>query len=131
MAKKIISPVDTFVGGRIKARRLEMSMSQETLGNAIGLTFQQVQKYEKGSNRVGSSRLMQIANALKVPPTFFFDGSPGAGGKTQDQLASAADGLSEFASSKEGHALIRAFMNVPKDLRRSIVAMVEKIADHQ
>jgi transcriptional regulator with XRE-family HTH domain len=131
MAKKIISPVDAFVGARIKARRLEVSMSQEKLGAAIGLTFQQVQKYEKGSNRVGSSRLMQIANALKVAPAYFFDGSPGAGRKAQDQLASAADGLSEFASSKEGHALIRAFMNVPKDLRRSIVAMVEKIADHQ
>jgi len=117
MAKKIISPVDTFVGGRIKARRLEMSMSQEKLGNAIGLTFQQVQKYEKGSNRVGSSRLLQIANALKVAPAYFFDGSPGAGRKTQVQLASAADGLSEFASSKEGLALIRAFMNLPKDLR--------------
>jgi transcriptional regulator with XRE-family HTH domain len=107
-------------------------MSQEKLGDAISVTFQQVQKYEKGTTRVSSSRLMKIANALKVAPAYFFDGSPGAARKISDQSASEAiDGLSEFASSKEGHALIRAFMTVPKDLRRSIVAMVEKIADHQ
>jgi transcriptional regulator with XRE-family HTH domain len=72
MAKKISKPVDVYVGGRVRARRLELGMSQEKLGNAIGLTFQQVQKYEKGSNRIGSSRLMQIANALKVDPAYFF-----------------------------------------------------------
>src|SRR5664279_4730736 len=77
MAKKIPNPIDTHVGSRVRMRRLILSMSQEKLGDAIGLTFQQVQKYEKGTNRMGSSRLQQIANVLKVPVTFFFEGAPG------------------------------------------------------
>ncbi|HZL68664.1 MAG TPA: helix-turn-helix transcriptional regulator, partial [Candidatus Limnocylindrales bacterium] len=71
MAKKIPNPIDTHVGNRVRMRRLILSMSQEKLGDAIGLTFQQVQKYEKGTNRMGSSRLQQIANVLKVPVTLF------------------------------------------------------------
>ena len=77
MAKKIPNPIDTHVGSRVRMRRLILSMSQEKLADAIGLTFQQVQKYEKGTNRMGSSRLQQIANVLKVPVTFFFEGTPG------------------------------------------------------
>ena len=76
MAKKIPNPIDTHVGSRVRMRRLILSMSQEKLADAIGLTFQQVQKYEKGTNRMGSSRLVQIANVLKVPVTFFLRARP-------------------------------------------------------
>jgi transcriptional regulator with XRE-family HTH domain len=78
MAKKDIKEVDSHVGALVRDRRMALGMSQTALGEAIGLTFQQVQKYEKGVNRIGSSRLVQIANALKVSPTFFFDGAPTA-----------------------------------------------------
>src|ERR1700728_862056 len=77
MAKKAPNPIDKHVGSRVRMRRMLMSMSQEKLGNALGLTFQQVQKYEKGTNRIGASRLQQIAGALKVPVAFFFEGAPG------------------------------------------------------
>ncbi|WP_163597234.1 helix-turn-helix domain-containing protein, partial [Moraxella catarrhalis] len=69
-------PTDTFVGMRIKARRMELKISQEQLGNEVKLTFQQIQKYEKGVNRVGASRLVQIAAALGVNPAYFFEGLP-------------------------------------------------------
>lgn len=132
MAKRIIKPVDVFVGERINARRLEIGMSQQKLADAIGLTFQQVQKYEKGINRVSSSRLVQIANVLKVPPVYFFD-DPSSAQPTYNRLVSddVVAGLSEFVSSKEGVALIKAFVTLPKDVRRSITKMVEKIADRQ
>lgn len=66
-------PVDKHVGARVRMRRMMLGMSQETLGDALGVTFQQVQKYEKGTNRIGASRLQDIANFLKVPVTFFFE----------------------------------------------------------
>lgn len=130
MAKKIYKPVDVFVGTRVRARRVELGMSQEKLAHAIGLTFQQVQKYEKGANRIGSSRLMQIANALDVAPTFFFEGVPGPTHKANTKDGSP-DYVAEFVSSSDGLALLKAFMRVPKELRRSIVHLVAKIAKHQ
>jgi transcriptional regulator with XRE-family HTH domain len=74
MAKKAPNPTDKHVGARVRMRRMMLSMSQEKLGDALGLTFQQVQKYEKGANRIGASRLQQIAHILQVPVSFFFDG---------------------------------------------------------
>ena len=71
ITKKVPKPVDVQVGSRVRMRRLMRGMSQEKLGDALGLTFQQVQKYEKGTNRMGSSRLQQAANILEVPVTFF------------------------------------------------------------
>lgn len=78
MAKNFVKPVDAHVGALVRKRRTELGLSQEKLADAIGLTFQQVQKYEKGTNRISSSRLMQIASALDVPPTYFFDKAPTA-----------------------------------------------------
>ena len=130
MAKKISKPVDVYVGGRVRARRLALGMSQEKLGHAIGLTFQQVQKYEKGSNRIGSSRLMQIANALDVSPTYFFEGMPGSASKASS-TSNSPDYIAAFISSKDGSALLRAFIRVPKELRRTIVKLVDKIAEHE
>src|ERR1700758_659016 len=78
MAKKAPNPIDKHVGARVRMRRMMLSMSQEKLGDALGLTFQQVQKYEKGTNRIGASRLQQIAHILQVPVEFFFEGAPDA-----------------------------------------------------
>ena len=80
MAKKAPNPIDRHVGSRVRMRRMMLSMSQEKLGDALGLTFQQVQKYEKGTNRIGASRLQQIAHILQVPVSFFFEGAPHASG---------------------------------------------------
>ena len=77
VTKKVPEPVDRHVGSRVRMRRLMLGMSQTSLADKLGLTFQQVQKYEKGKNRMGSSRLQQIANILQVPVTFFFEDAPG------------------------------------------------------
>ena len=102
-------------------------MSQDKLGHAIGLTFQQVQKYEKGTNRIGSSRLQQIANILQVPVTFFFEGAPGQ--IKPDGKAPSPNYVSEFLATVDGLALTKAFMRI-KDakLRRSIVNLVDEVA---
>ena len=127
MAKKIPNPIDTHVGSRVRMRRLILSMSQEKLGDAIGLTFQQVQKYEKGTNRMGSSRLQQIANVLQVPVTFFFEGAPDQ--SKQDGKTQSPAFVFDFLATSDGLALTKAFMRI-KDakLRRSIVKTVEVIA---
>src|SRR5882757_2370169 len=78
--KKSPNPIDKYVGSRIRMQRLLVGMTQQKLGDVIGLTFQQVQKYEKGANRVGASRLQQISLALEVTPGFFFEGVPAAAG---------------------------------------------------
>ncbi len=127
MAKKIPNPIDYHVGSRVKMRRMMLGMSQEKLGDALDLTFQQVQKYEKGTNRMGSSRLQQIANILQVPVTFFFEGNPG---QTKiDGKAPSPAYVTDFLSTSDGLALTKAFMQI-KDakLRRSIVNLVEDIA---
>jgi len=130
MARKQPDPVDTHAGACLRMRRNDLGMSQTTLANAIGLTFQQVQKYEKGTNRMGSSRLQQIANVLKVPVTFFFEGAPG-----ERKLSSKAPSptyVSEFVASENGPSLMRAFTQIRNTkLRRAIVKMVEAIADRK
>src|ERR1041384_4005290 len=80
MAKKAPNPTDKHVGSRVRMRRMMLNMSQEKLGDSLGLTFQQVQKYEKGTNRIGASRLQQIAHILQVPVSFFFEGAPHSSG---------------------------------------------------
>jgi transcriptional regulator with XRE-family HTH domain len=127
MAMKIPKPVDKHVGSRVRMRRLMLGMSQEKLADAIGLTFQQVQKYEKGTNRMGSSRLQQIANVLQVPVTFFFEGGPGQ--SNIDGKAPSPAYVSEFLATSDGLALTRAFMRLKNaKLRRSIVNLVEGVA---
>src|SRR2546429_9554774 len=81
MAKKAPNRIDKHVGSRVRMRRMMLSMSQEKLGDALGLTFQQVQKYEKGTNRIGASRLQQISLILQVPVSFFFEGAPSPPGR--------------------------------------------------
>jgi len=123
-------PIDVHVGRRVKMRRMELGLSQEKLAAAIDLTFQQVQKYEKGKNRIGSSRLRQIAQALKVPETYFFDGAPGRS-KPNGKLP-PADFVSDFTSSAEGLALAKAFMKIQnKKLRRYIAALAADLAGEE
>ena len=126
--RKSPNPTDKHVGARVRMRRMMLSMSQGKLGDALGLTFQQVQKYEKGSNRIGASRLQHIAQILQVPVSFFFDGGPAVeGSRGASGLASPAY-LSDFFATRDGLALAKAFMDIKdKKLRRCIVALVEEI----
>ena len=130
MAKKAPNPVDKHVGSRVRLRRMMLSMSQEKLGDALGLTFQQVQKYEKGANRIGASRLQQISHSLQVPVSFFFEGAPDMTGLSiLSADAPSPTFVSDFLATSEGLALTKAFMRI-KDarLRRRIVDLVESIA---
>jgi transcriptional regulator with XRE-family HTH domain len=111
-------------------RRMMLSMSQEKLGDALGLTFQQVQKYEKGTNRIGASRLQQISHILQVPVSFFFEGAPSMAGRS-DGMGDAPSPayVSDFLATSDGLALTKAFMRIADaKLRRRIVDLVEQIA---
>ena len=134
MAKKAPNPTDKHVGARVRMRRMMLGMSQEKLGDALDLTFQQVQKYEKGANRIGASRLQQISNILQVPVSFFFEGAPQAPGHTASGFADAPSPayVSDFLATSDGLALTKAFMGI-KDakLRRKIVDLVEQIAEEK
>ena len=129
MASKTPDPIDKYVGSRIRMRRIMLGMSQEKLGNALGLTFQQIQKYEKGTNRVGASRLQQIADALQVHVSFMFEGAPGSSVSGGMHESAAPAYVSDFLATSDGLALTKAFTRL-KDakLRRSIVDLVEQIA---
>ena len=128
-AKKAPNPIDKHVGSRVRMRRMMLAMSQEKLGDALGLTFQQVQKYEKGTNRIGASRLHHIAQILQVPITSLFEGGP-----AQQKLAAEGPSfeyVSDFAASSEGLALTKAFSRLNRDLKRRVVSLVEEIADRK
>ena len=130
MIAKVPNPIDKYVGSRIRMRRIMLGMSQEKLGEALGLTFQQVQKYEKGTNRVGASRVQQISDILQVPVSFLFEGGPNASvnGTGLGEAPSPAY-VADFLATSEGLALTRAFTRISDaKLRRSIVDMVEQIA---
>jgi transcriptional regulator with XRE-family HTH domain len=135
MAKKAPNPIDKHVGSRVRMRRMMLSMSQEKLGGALGLTFQQVQKYEKGTNRIGASRLQQISHILQVPVAFFFEGAPTFHPQNEgDGMGEAPSPtyVSDFLATSDGLALTKAFMEIkePK-LRRRIVDLVEEIAGRE
>src|SRR6516225_7607823 len=120
---KAPSPVDKHVGSRVRMRRLMLAMSQEKLAAALGLTFQQVQKYEKGANRIGASRLQQMSHILQVPVAFFFEGLPIGGELSMAQI-------DDFVSDSEGLRLISAFVRIDNAaLRRRIVVIVSDKAD--
>jgi transcriptional regulator with XRE-family HTH domain len=131
MAKKTPNPIDKHVGSRVRMRRMMLGMSQEKLGNALDLTFQQVQKYEKGTNRIGASRLQQIAQILQVQVAFFFEGAPTIGGSRVDGMSEAPSPayVSDFLATSDGLALTKAFVRIADSkLRRRIVDLVEQIA---
>ncbi|WP_226623199.1 helix-turn-helix domain-containing protein [Brucella anthropi] len=123
---KIPDPIDVEVGGKIKAQRRLAGMSQDTLAARLGVTFQQIQKYEKGANRVSSSRLAMIAEVFSVPPAYFFPGStvdPGQAG------AAAAPELVSFIETNEGRDLNVAFARISSNtMRRKVVGLVTALA---
>jgi transcriptional regulator with XRE-family HTH domain len=130
MAKKVPNPVDKHVGSRVRMRRMMLGMSQGKLGDALGLTFQQVQKYEKGTNRISASRLQHISHILQVPVAFFFEGAPHQPGQPKGTgEAPSPTYVSDFIATSDGLALIKAFTRIkePK-LRRRIVNLVKEIA---
>jgi transcriptional regulator with XRE-family HTH domain len=129
MAKKPLNPIDTHVGSRVRMRRMMLGVTQTTLGKALGVTFQQVQKNEKGTNRIGASRLQQLSRILQVPVSFFFDGAPHVPGQHKSNGATPSHVTACLASS-DGFALIKVFMRIKEPgLRRRIVDLVEEIAD--
>lgn len=131
--KKTPDPIDRHVGSRVRMQRILMKMSQEKLGEALGLTFQQVQKYEKGTNRIGASRLQQISKTLNVPPSFFFEGAPSSGPGATAGFAeeSSSQYVVDFLSTAEGLHLNRAFARIkdPK-VRKRVLDLVTTLADH-
>ncbi len=133
MPRSAINPTDKHVGARLRMRRRMLDMSQTDVANALGLTFQQLQKYEKGSNRISASRLQHLSQILQVPVPFFFEGAPAASGIPQagngTAEASFSSYVSDFLATSEGLDLVRTFMCIgnPK-LRRSIVRLVEALA---
>jgi transcriptional regulator with XRE-family HTH domain len=114
-------------------RRIMLGLSQEKLGDALGLTFQQIQKYEKGTNRIGASRLHQIADILQVPVSFLFEGGPSSSTSIEGLGEAPSPAyVSDFLATSEGLALTRAFTRITDaKLRRSIVDLVEQIAGAQ
>jgi len=131
MAKKAPNPIDTHVGSRVRMRRMMLGMNQTELGDALGLTFQQVQKYEKGRNRISASKLLQTAQFLRVPVTFLFEGASSGPDLHQARGKSLPPSyVFDFLATREGHAIIKAFMRI-KDakLKHRAVDLVEKIAD--
>src|SRR4030081_1099582 len=104
VAKKAPNPIDKHVGSRVRMRRMMLAMSQEKFAEALGLTFQQVQKYEKGTNRISASRLQQSHNMLQVPVAFFFEGAPSVPGTALDApgKALAADYITDFLVTSDG-----------------------------
>jgi len=126
------SPVDLHVGTRIRMRRQLMNMSQEKLGNSLGVTFQQVQKYERGTNRVGASRLWDISRILDVPISFFYDGLD-----NDFEYVQAAEGdqmpiIYDFINSSDGVALAKAVSKIKnKAVRRQILELARSLADSE
>tara|TARA_R110000751_G_scaffold58090_2_gene122830 strand:- start:162 stop:623 length:462 start_codon:yes stop_codon:yes gene_type:complete len=130
LPKKIPDSIDVYVGGRIRMRRMMLKMSQTRLADELGITFQQVQKYEKGTNRVGASRLQKMATVMGVTPSFFFH-QEGDEPLNTSGLANipGLNDVSQFLQSREGMDLNQAFLNIadPK-VRQKIVALVKAMA---
>ena len=129
MPKKQANPIDIQVGNRVRIRRMLIGMSQERLGDLLGLTFQQVQKYEKGVNRIGAGRLFEVSRILNVPVDFFYEGvAAQLAGNEQENAAP----VMEFVSSGEGLQLSLAFMKI-KDtkVRKRVLDLVKSLSEEE
>jgi transcriptional regulator with XRE-family HTH domain len=136
--KKVPNPIDRHVGSRVRMRRVMLGMSQEKLGDSLGLTFQQVQKYEKGTNRIGASRLQQISRTLDVPPAFFFEGAPMLDAVPREEATqqigvaeeASSSYVSDFLSTSEGLHLNMAFARIQDaKVRKRIIDLVVALAE--
>lgn len=132
--KKKPNPIDVHVGSRVRLRRTMQSMSQEKLGDSLGITFQQIQKYEKGANRIGASRLQNISRVLNTPVAFFFEDAPsgGEGNAPGMEEANSTNYVVDFLSSSEGLQLNRAFVKISDaKVRRKIIDLVKALASDE
>ncbi len=123
--------IDVHVGGRVRLRRMMLGLSQERLGEKLGLTFQQIQKYEKGANRIGASRLYDISQVLGVPVQFFFEDLPEDLYRDSQEAGAveAAPRLMNFVSSSEGLQLNTAFSRIEcEETRKRIVDLVKTLS---
>ena len=125
MPTKSSTATDKHVGARVRMRRMMLGTSQTSLGEALGITFQQIQKYEKGTNRIGASRLQLIAHILQVPVSFFFEDLP----LPSEALSEEGPYIDDFLATSDGLSLTKYFIRIkdPK-LRCCIVELVEHIA---
>jgi transcriptional regulator with XRE-family HTH domain len=122
---KAPNQIDRHLGNTIRMRRIMIGLTQEGLAEALGISFQQIQRYERGLSRISASRLQHLANILQVPIEFFFDGVSETKGAQSDVIA-------QFLATSEGLSLIKAFTIIQKPrLKRRIVDLVESIADYQ
>ena len=128
ISKNPPNPVDRHIGLRVRSRRLALGKSQEWLGEQLGLTFQQVQKYEKGANRVSGSRMVQIANALQTDPSFFFEGSPPSDAAGAPKSVSGKhlpdDPRDSFMANRSGVELARAFVKIKDPNRQALLVRI-------
>ena len=132
MVKKMPNPIDVHVGSRLRMRRMLIGMSQEKLGESLDVTFQQIQKYEKDSNRISASRLFEISRILDVPVQFFFDDIKLANGTKKLEGREHVDAMQviDFLSSSDGAMLIRTFSGIEDAaIRRNIIDLVKSISD--
>jgi transcriptional regulator with XRE-family HTH domain len=132
LSKKLLKLTDKYIGSRVRMRRLMLGMNLTELGDALGMTFQQIQKFEKGDNRISASRLLQLSKVLQVPPSFFVDGAPyiswqATAGKTNGPTLA---NVSDFLATSDGLKIANKFIQI-KDvtLRRRIADLVEQIAN--
>ncbi|MBP6860179.1 MAG: helix-turn-helix transcriptional regulator [Candidatus Pacebacteria bacterium] len=134
MPKKIsvraARPIDGHVGSRVRLRRMLLGVSQEKLGEALGVTFQQIQKYERGANRVSASKLWEIGKALDVPISYFFEGIDALNKAAWDEIRAGDTSISimEFVQSPEGLALNRAFAKMSKKSRQAVLDLIRTMA---
>jgi transcriptional regulator with XRE-family HTH domain len=129
-------PVDTFVGSKLRARRIMLGLSQEAIGRAIGVTFQQIQKYERGINRMGSSRLYDFGKLLSVPIAYFFEGYEVTGHEEGDYPAGLAEERDTFEhekiSSRETLELVRAYYSIKDEkVRKRFADLLKSMADQE
>ncbi|MFA1624175.1 helix-turn-helix domain-containing protein [Rhizobium mongolense] len=126
MKAKSPNAIDVYVGGRLRLRRKVLGLSQGSLAEALGITFQQVQKYEKGMNRIGASRLQRIAEILRVPVGFFFENNASASPDVEPRRET--DDVTLFMTSKEGVALSRAFLAIEDpNVRQKLLALTRSL----
>ena len=121
MIKKRPNPIDKYVGSKVRLRRQTLGISQRKLGDALDVSFQQIQNYENGTNRIVAGRLQQLSLVLQVPPAFFFQNAPSE--------SVARSSVMKFLRSSDGTALASAFMRLDGKLRWRIVNLVQALAD--
>jgi transcriptional regulator with XRE-family HTH domain len=131
MSKRSPTRVDKYVGSRIRVQRQTLGISQRKLAHALGVTFQQIQKYENGTDRIGAGRLQQLSQVLRAPPAFFFQGAPNISvGRSRETTTDSPVRFRRFLSTRDGTALARAFTRLDVKLRWRIVNLVQTLTDN-